>query len=130
MVILNAILQLRKRKKLSTKRSLRRFLQNYLEIQKKVVIFTATKSNNMNSTSLSVTDVYGQWLSSLSVSDKLDIISLLTESLRSKKSKSNEVDIDAIFEGFNKDWGGEGTPEEIAASLRKKSLETRVVEVW
>lgn len=96
---------------------MRRFLQNYLEIQKKVVIFTATKSNNMNSTSLSVTDVYGQWLSSLSVSDKLDIISLLTESLRSKKSKSNKVDIDAIFEGFSKGWGGEGTPEEIAASL-------------
>lgn len=79
----------------------------------------------MDSTSLSVTEIYGPWLSSLSVSEKLDIISLLTESLRKKKSKSNKVDIDAIFARFSKDWGGEGTPEEIAASLRQNNLETR-----
>lgn len=84
----------------------------------------------MNSVPLSVTEIYGQWLSSLSVSEKLDIISLLTESLRSKTSKSNKVDIDAIFAGFSKDWGDEGTPEEIAASLRENSLGTRDVEVW
>lgn len=86
--------------------------------------------SDMNSTSLSVTDLYGQWLSSLSVSEKLDIISLLTDSLRNKKPKSEKVDIDAIFAGFSKDWGGEGTPEKIAASLRENSLDTRDVEVW
>lgn len=41
-----------------------------------------------------------------------------------------KVDIDAIFAGFSKDWGGEGTPEKIAASLRENSLDTRDVEVW
>lgn len=43
---------------------------------------------------------------------------------------SHEQPIDAIFAGFSKDWGGEGSPEEIAASLRENSLETRDVEVW
>lgn len=94
-------------------------------IRKKVAIFAANNSIIMNSPTLSITDLYGQWLSSLSESEKLDIISLLTDSLRNKKSKSEKMDIDTIFAGFSKDWGGEGTPEEIAASLRENSLETK-----
>jgi len=84
----------------------------------------------MNGASLSVTDIYGQWLTSLSVNEKLAIISLLTESLRRKKAKPEELNVDAIFAKFSKDWGGDGSPEEIAASLRENSLETRDVEVW
>lgn len=41
-----------------------------------------------------------------------------------------ETDIDTIFAGFSKDWGGEGTPEEIAASLRENSLEAKDIEMW
>jgi len=44
--------------------------------------------------------------------------------------KSKKVDIDSIFAGFSKDWGGDGTPQEIASSLRENITETRDVEVW
>ena len=107
-----------------------KFFEYFLGKIEKGRYICGKKTSIMNSSSLSVTDLYGQWLSSLSVSEKLDIISLLTDSLRPKKSKTEKVGIDAIFAGFSKDWGGEGAPEEIAASLRENSLETRDVEVW
>lgn len=51
--------------------------------------------------------------------------------LKLKKDRNLiETDIDTIFAGFSKDWGGEGTPEEIVASLRENSIEAKDIEMW
>lgn len=80
-------------------------------------------------TTISITDIYMDALSSLSDKEKLDLISKLTNSIIKTKKKSKVKDIHA-FDCFHKDWGGDGTPEEIADDLRKSRVFKREVPTW
>ena len=79
-------------------------------------------------TTFGITDMYMSVLSSLSNDEKLDLISKLSDSMRKKKESSKNLR--DIFSCFNEDWGGDGTPEEIAEDLRKSRVFTREVEEW
>ena len=47
-----------------------------------------------------------------------------------RKKKESSKNLRDIFSCFNEDWGGDGTPEEIAEDLRKSRVFTREVEEW
>ena len=78
---------------------------------------------------LSITDMYMSVLSSLSVDEKLDLISRLSDSIRDlrKKESATEADPFACYKG---DWGGELSPSEEAERLRSARTFTRNVEPW
>lgn len=80
-------------------------------------------------TTVSITDIYMDALSSLSNKEKLDLISKLTNSIITKKKKNKAKDIHA-FDCFHTDWGGTGTPEEIAEDLRKSRVFKRKIQKW
>lgn len=67
-------------------------------------------------------------LSSLTNDEKLDLIAKLSDSMREKKDSNRNIK--EIFASFNEDWGGNGTPEEIAEDLRKSRIFTREIEEW
>ena len=67
-------------------------------------------------TTVSITDIYMNALSSLSDKEKLDLISKLTNI--------------HVFDCFHTDWGGDRTPEEIAEDLRKSRVFKREVPTW
>lgn len=79
-------------------------------------------------TNLSITDIYMGVLSSLTNDEKLDLIAKLSDSMREKKDSNRNIK--EIFASFNEDWGGNGTPEEIAEDLRKSRIFTREIEEW
>lgn len=79
-------------------------------------------------TNLSITDMYMGVLSSLTNDEKLDLIAKLSDSMREKKDSNRNIK--EIFASFNEDWGGNGTPEEIAEDLRKSRIFTREIEEW
>lgn len=80
-------------------------------------------------TTASITDIYMDALSSLSDNEKLDLISKLTNSIIKDKKKKKAKDIH-VFDCFHTDWGGDGTPEEIAEYLRKSRVFKREVPTW
>ena len=74
-------------------------------------------------TNLSVTDMYMSVLSSLSIDDKLDLITKLTNSIRNKKEvKISDEDWFASFSGNWNDISSE--------SLRESRTFTRTVDTW
>lgn len=75
-----------------------------------------------------ITDMYMSVLSSLSNDEKLELISKLSDSMRRRKKPSKKLR--DVFASFNEDWGGNGTPEEIAEDLRKSRVFTREIEEW
>ena len=79
-------------------------------------------------TNLSITDMYMGVLSSLTNDEKLDLIAKLSDYMREKKDSNRNIK--EIFASFNEDWGGNGTPEEIAEDLRKSRIFTREIEEW
>ena len=79
-------------------------------------------------TNLSITDMYMGILSSLTNDEKLDLIAKLSESMREKRKPRKNIE--DIFACFHEDWGGDGTPEEIAEDLRKSRVFTREIEEW
>lgn len=74
--------------------------------------------------------LYADVLSTFSVKQRLDVIALLMESIRSKSKNKNIDNIDAIYARMSEDWGGDGTPEEIAEEIRSNSGLGRDIEVW
>lgn len=80
-------------------------------------------------TTVSITDIYMDALSSLSNKEKLDLISKLSNSIIKNKKKNKVKDIH-VFDCFHTDWGGDGTPEEIADDLRKSRIFKREVPTW
>ena len=77
---------------------------------------------------ISITDMYMSILNSLSNEEKLDLISKLTNSMLHKQKKTT-VDM-SIFDRFHKDWGGKGTPEQIADDLRHSRTFHRDIDLW
>ena len=51
---------------------------------------------------------------------------------KQKKSRKNDDDkrLDAALAKFSSNWGGDGTPQEIAEELRQGVINNRTVEVW
>ena len=51
---------------------------------------------------------------------------------KQKKARKNDDDkrLDAALAKFSSDWGGDGTPQEIAEELRQGVINNRTVEVW
>ena len=77
----------------------------------------------------SITDMYMSVLISLSVDEKLDLISKLTDSIRNNKQTKvlESADPFACYKG---DWGNEISPEEYALNLRKSHTFNRTVDTW
>ena len=51
---------------------------------------------------------------------------------KQNKSRKNDNDekLDAALAKFSSDWGGNGTPQEIAEELRQGVINNRTVEEW
>ena len=51
---------------------------------------------------------------------------------KQKKARKNDDDkrLDAALAKFSSDWGGDGTPQEIAENLRQGIVNSRTVEEW
>ena len=51
---------------------------------------------------------------------------------KQKKARKNDDDkrLDAALAKFSSDWGGDGTPQEIAEDLRQGIVNSRTVEEW
>jgi len=51
---------------------------------------------------------------------------------KQKKARKNDDDkrLDAALAKFSSDWGGNGTPQEIAEELRQGIVNSRTVEEW
>ena len=51
---------------------------------------------------------------------------------KQKKARKNDDDkrLDAALAKFSSDWGGNGTPQEIAEELRRGIVNSRTVEEW
>lgn len=60
----------------------------------------------------------------------LDYVKSLIQ--KQKKAGKNDDDkrLEAALAKFSSDWGGDGTPEEIAEELRQGVINNRTVEVW
>lgn len=86
----------------------------------------------MNITSsIDMSALYADILSSFTVKQKLDVIALLTDSLRKQRKQSkNAKNIDEIFARMSEDWGGNGSPEEIASEIRANAGMGRNVDSW
>lgn len=78
---------------------------------------------------LSITDMYMSVLISLSVDEKLDLISKLTDSIRNNKRTETIESVDP-FECYKGDWGNELSSQEYADFLRKSHTFNRTVEDW
>lgn len=78
---------------------------------------------------LSITDMYMSVLMSLSVDEKLDLISKLTDSIRNK-NHTKTMEATDPFACYNGDWGNELSPEEYADNLRKSHTFNRTVDAW
>ena len=78
---------------------------------------------------LSITDMYMSVLSSLSVDEKLDLISKLSNSIRELRKKESVAEADP-FACYKGDWGSELSPSEEAERLRAERTFTRSVEPW
>ena len=84
----------------------------------------------MKRSSINITDTYMSILSTLSDDEKLDLIAKLSQSMRHKKAKTKKETMD-MFKCFHEDWGGNGTPDEIAEELRKTRCSGhREIEAW
>lgn len=81
--------------------------------------------------SIEMSTLYADVLSSFTVKQRLDVIALLTDSLRKQRKQSkNAKNIDEIFARMNEDWGGDGSPEEIASEIRDNAGMGRNVDTW
>lgn len=51
---------------------------------------------------------------------------------KQKKARKNDDDkrLEAALAKFSSDWGGDGTPQEIAEDLRQGIVNSRTVEEW
>ena len=51
---------------------------------------------------------------------------------KQKKARKDDDDkrLDAALAKFSSDWGGDGTPQEIAEDLRQGIVNSRTVEEW
>lgn len=51
---------------------------------------------------------------------------------KQKKARKNDDDkrLEAALAKFSSDWGGDGTPQEIAEELRRSIVNNRTVEEW
>ena len=78
---------------------------------------------------LSITDMYMSVLVSLSVDEKLDLISKLKASIRNNK-RTDTLELDDPFACYKGDWGDELTSEDYAESLRKSHTFNRTVDTW
>ena len=78
---------------------------------------------------LSITDMYMSVLISLSVDEKLDLISKLTDSIRNNKRTETIESVDP-FVCYKGDWGHELSSQEYADFLRKSHTFNRTVEDW
>lgn len=78
---------------------------------------------------LSITDMYMSVLISLSVDEKLDLISKLTDSIRNNKRTETLESADP-FACYKGDWGNELSAEEYAENLRKSHTFNRTVDIW
>ena len=60
----------------------------------------------------------------------LDYVKSLIQ--KQKKARKNDDDkrLDAALAKFSSDWGGDGTPQEIAEDLRQGIVNSRTVEEW
>ena len=76
------------------------------------------------------TSNYMKTLLYLDDEEKLDIIAMLTASLKKKFAASKEKDGADFFDCFHGDWGGEQSPEEYAAQLRAERRFDRETETW
>ena len=60
----------------------------------------------------------------------LDYVKSLIQ--KQKKARKNDDDkrLEAALAKFSGDWGGDGTPEEIAKELKQGVVNNRTVEAW
>ena len=60
----------------------------------------------------------------------LDYVKSLIQ--KQKKARKNDDDkrLEAALAKFSGDWGGDGTPEEIAKELKQGVVNNRTVETW
>ena len=55
--------------------------------------------------------------------------SLIQKQKKARKNDDNKR-LDAALAKFSSDWGGDGTPQEIAEDLRQGIVNSRTVEEW
>lgn len=68
--------------------------------------------------------------SSLSVDEKPDLITKLTNSIRNTYTKEQNMETEDPFACYEGDWGGNMSAEEYADDLRKSRTFTRTVDTW
>ena len=74
---------------------------------------------------------YSSLLQGMSNKDKKIVIMFLTESLvESVENDNNDKWLEESLAKFHDDWGGSGTPMEIAEELRNGVVNSRTVEDW
>ena len=73
--------------------------------------------------------MYMSVLMSLSVDEKLDLISKLTDSIRNC-NQTETIESADPFDCYKGDWGNELSPQEYADCLRKSHTFNRTVENW
>ena len=76
------------------------------------------------------TNNYMEKLLYLDDEEKLDIIAMLTASLKKCFAVSKEKEDANFFDCFHGDWGGEQSPEEYASDLRSERHFDRTLEEW
>lgn len=74
---------------------------------------------------------YSGLLQGMSREDKKIVIMFLTESLaESVEDAKDDAWVEESLAKFHDDWGGSGTPMEIADELRNGVVNSRTVETW
>jgi len=73
---------------------------------------------------------YSSLLQGMSNKDKKIVIMFLTESLAGCSKGEDDTWVEESLAKFHDDWGGSGTPMEIAEELRNGVVNSRTVEAW
>lgn len=76
------------------------------------------------------TNNYMETLLYLDDEEKLDIIAMLTASLKKRFAASKEKEGADFFDCFHGNWGDEQSPEEYAERLRSERRFDRKLEEW
>jgi len=78
---------------------------------------------------LNINNIYMEMFRTLSIEDKLDLISQLIKSMKKKTVDKKETA--DVFACFSTDWGGSMTTEDYADMLRSENIvSSRDVESW
>ena len=60
----------------------------------------------------------------------LDYVKSLIQKQKKARKHDDDKRLETALAKFSSDWGGDGTPEEIAEELRQGVVNNRTVEVW